>query len=390
MMLTGKGSMDMIDRRMISTLGDEISRLGFGGMRFPKKGDQVDVEAAVKLLHQAYDMGVNYFDTAVVYHKGESEKVFGKAFEGYDRKTYFLADKMSIWVCETEQDMKDLFERQLKTLNTDYIDYYLVHALNRNYYKKVKEFHCVEFLQEMKRQGKIRHLGFSFHDTYPVFQEILNDYDWDFVQIQLNYLDWHGQGAELLYKELEKRNLPCMVMEPVRGGYLATLDKERAKPFLELAPEQSIASWAMRWVNSLPQVAVVLSGMNELSQLEDNVSLMTNFKPMGEKEYAAVEQVVESIRKVNDVPCTGCRYCMDCPMGVDIPENFAAYGRLKIFENDKDFIGEYEDLIHNSASADHCVNCGRCMTHCPQMIKIPEKLKKIHQLYLDKKAQQEA
>ena len=127
--------MDMIDRRMIGTLGDEISRLGFGGMRFPKKGDQVDVEAAVKLLHQAYDMGVNYFDTAVVYHKGESEKVFGKAFEGYDRKTYFLADKMSIWVCETEQDMKDLFERQLKTLKTDYIDYYLVHALNRNYYK---------------------------------------------------------------------------------------------------------------------------------------------------------------------------------------------------------------------------------------------------------------
>ena len=190
----------MIDRRMIPQLGCEISRLGYGGMRFPKNGDEVDVEEAVKLLRKAYDMGVNYFDTAVVYHKGESEKIFGKAFEIYDRSSYYLADKMSIWVCKDEQEMKDLFERQLKTLKTDYIDFYLVHSLNRNHYQKVKEFHCVEFLQEMKRQGKIKHLGFSFHDTYPVFTQILNDYDWDFVQIQLNYLDWQNQGAEQLYR----------------------------------------------------------------------------------------------------------------------------------------------------------------------------------------------
>ena len=162
----------MIDRRMIPQLGCEISRLGYGGMRFPKNGDEVDVEEAVKLLRKAYDMGVNYFDTAVVYHKGESEKIFGKAFEIYDRSSYYLADKMSIWVCKDEQEMKDLFERQLKTLKTDYIDFYLVHSLNRNHYQKVKEFHCVEFLQEMKRQGKIKHLGFSFHDTYPVFTQI--------------------------------------------------------------------------------------------------------------------------------------------------------------------------------------------------------------------------
>ena len=379
----------MIDRRKIPSLGEEISRLGFGGMRFPKKGDQVDVEASVELLHKAYDMGVNYFDTAVVYHKGESEKVFAKAFEGYDRESYMLADKMSIWVCNSEQEMKDLFERQLKTLNTDYIDFYLVHALNRNYYKKVKEYHCVEFLQEMKRQGKIRHLGFSFHDTLPVFQQILNDYDWDFTQIQLNYLDWQGQGAEQLYRELEKRNIPCMVMEPVRGGYLATLDAERAKPFTDLAPNRSIASWAMRWVNSLPQVAVVLSGMNDIAQLEDNVAMLTNFEPLNEKELAAVDQVVESIRKVNDVPCTGCRYCMDCPMGVDIPETFAVYGRYKIFENKKDFLEDYQTIIDNKASAENCVRCGKCMTHCPQGIKIPDKLQMIHQLFKQVKAEQE-
>lgn len=379
----------MIDRRMIPQLGCEISRLGYGGMRFPKNGDEVDVEEAVKLLRKAYDMGVNYFDTAVVYHKGESEKIFGKAFEIYDRSSYYLADKMSIWVCKDEQEMKDLFERQLKTLKTDYIDFYLVHSLNRNHYQKVKEFHCVEFLQEMKRQGKIKHLGFSFHDTYPVFTQILNDYDWDFVQIQLNYLDWQNQGAEQLYRELEKRNLPCMVMEPVRGGYLATLDEKRAKPFLEMEPNRSIASWAIRWVESLPQVTVVLSGMSDMAQLEDNVAMMTNFEPMNEKELEAVSKVVEEIRKVNDIPCTGCRYCMDCPMGVDIPEIFAIYSRLKIFGKDKSFVEDYKEVMENGNGAEHCVGCQQCMNHCPQSIEIPDKLAMIHRLYLDKKAELE-
>ncbi|MFQ9885255.1 MAG: aldo/keto reductase [Negativibacillus massiliensis] len=379
----------MIDRRMIPQFGCEISRLGYGGMRFPKNGDEVDVEEAVKLLRKAYDMGVNYFDTAVVYHKGESEKIFGKAFEIYDRSSYYLADKMSIWVCKDEQEMKDLFERQLKTLKTDYIDFYLVHSLNRNHYQKVKEFHCVEFLQEMKRQGKIKHLGFSFHDTYPVFTQILNDYDWDFVQIQLNYLDWQNQGAEQLYRELEKRNLPCMVMEPVRGGYLATLDEQRAKPFLEMEPNRSIASWAIRWVSSLPQVTVVLSGMSDMAQLEDNVSLLTNFEPMNEKELEAVAKVVEEIRKVNDIPCTGCRYCMDCPMGVDIPEIFAIYSRLKIFGKDKSFVEDYKEVMENGNGAEHCVGCQQCMNHCPQSIEIPDKLAMIHRLYLDKKAELE-
>ncbi len=379
----------MIDRRMIPQLGCEISRLGYGGMRFPKNGDEVDVEEAVKLLRKAYDMGVNYFDTAVVYHKGESEKIFGKAFEIYDRSSYYLADKMSIWVCKDEQEMKDLFERQLKTLKTDYIDFYLVHSLNRNHYQKVKEFHCVEFLQEMKRQGKIKHLGFSFHDTYPVFTQILNDYDWDFIQIQLNYLDWQNQGAEQLYRELEKRNLPCMVMEPVRGGYLATLDEQRAKPFLEMEPNRSIASWAIRWVESLPQVTVVLSGMSDMAQLEDNVAMMTNFEPMNEKELEAVAKVVEEIRKVNDIPCTGCRYCMDCPMGVDIPEIFAIYSRLKIFGKDKSFVEDYKEVMENGNGAEHCVGCQQCMNHCPQSIEIPDKLAMIHRLYLDKKAELE-
>lgn len=380
----------MIDRRMIPALGKEISRLGYGGMRFPKNGDEVDVDAAVQLLRKAYEMGINYFDTAMVYHKGESEKIFGKAFEPYPRDSYLIADKMSIWLCSDEEDMKARFYNQLKTLKTDYIDFYLVHSLNRNHYKKVKDLHCVEFLQQMKQEGKIKHLGFSFHDTYQVFTQILNDYTWDFVQIQLNYLDWHNQGAEQLYRELERRNLPVMVMEPVRGGYLATIDSERAKPFLELEPQRSIASWAIRWVESLPQVAVVLSGMSDLQQLEDNVATMTHFEPMNEQELAAIDRVVEEIRKVNEIPCTGCRYCMDCPMGVDIPEIFSIYSQYKIFGKEKAFVQDYEEVVEHGNGAEHCVRCMACTTKCPQMIAIPNKLEMIAKLYAQKKAELEA
>lgn len=380
----------MIDRRMIPALGKEISRLGYGGMRFPKNGDEVDVDAAVQLLRKAYEMGINYFDTAMVYHKGESEKIFGKAFEPYPRDSYLIADKMSIWLCSDEEDMKARFYNQLKTLKTDYIDFYLVHSLNRNHYKKVKDLHCVEFLQQMKQEGKIKHLGFSFHDTYQVFTQILNDYTWDFVQIQLNYLDWHNQGAEQLYRELERRNLPVMVMEPVRGGYLATIDSERAKPFLELEPQRSIASWAIRWVESLPQIAVVLSGMSDLQQLEDNVATMTHFEPMNEQELAAIDRVVEEIRKVNEIPCTGCRYCMDCPMGVDIPEIFSIYSQYKIFGKEKAFVQDYEEVVEHGNGAEHCVRCMACTTKCPQMIAIPDKLEMIAKLYAQKKAELEA
>ena len=181
-----------------------------------------------------------------------------------------------------------------------------------------------------------------------------------------------------------------MVMEPVRGGYLATIDEQRAKPFLEMEPNRSIASWAVRWVASLPQVAVVLSGMSDEQQLEDNVATMTNFEPMNEQELQAVAKVVEEIRKVNEIPCTGCRYCMDCPMGVDIPEIFAIYSRYKIFEKEKSFVDDYKAVVEHGNGAEHCVRCMACTTKCPQMIAIPDKLEMIAKLYEEKKAKVEA
>ena len=365
----------------------QLSRLGMGNMRLPVNQGRIDRKKAQEIIDYAMEQGINYYDTAYVYHSGESEPFLGEALSKYPRDSYYLATKFYVMA---KPDIEQVFEEQLCKLRTDYIDFYLVHSLNRNHYKKVKDFHCVEFLQEMKRQGKIKHLGFSFHDTYQVFTQILNDYDWDFVQIQLNYLDWQNQGAEQLYRELEKRNLPVMVMEPVRGGYLATLDEQRAKPFLEMEPNRSIASWAVRWVASLPQVAVVLSGMSDEQQLEDNVATMTNFEPMNEQELQAVAKVVEEIRKVNEIPCTGCRYCMDCPMGVDIPEIFAIYSRYKIFEKEKSFVDDYKAVVEHGNGAEHCVRCMACTTKCPQMIAIPDKLEMIAKLYEEKKAKVEA
>ena len=279
----------MIDRKMIPTLGAEISRLGYGGMRFPKNGDDVDFDAAVELLHKAYEMGINYFDTAMVYHKGESEKIFGKAFENYDRSTFYIADKMSIWVCEDEEDMKRRFENQLKTLKTDYIDFYLVHSLNRNHYKKVKDFHCVEFLQEMKRQGKIKHLGFSFHDTAEVLESILQAHpEMEFVQLQINYVDWESEGVQSrkCYEVARKYNKPVIIMEPVRGGSLAIMPPQVQEVFKKAEPEMSVASWAIRYAASLEGVLTVLSGMSTEEQLNDNVSYMENFQPLNEAERA--------------------------------------------------------------------------------------------------------
>lgn len=375
-----------MDQRYLAAFDKNVSRLGFGGMRFPTNEDgSVKMDEAVHLLRTAYEAGVNYFDTAVVYHKGESEKVFAEAFAPLDRSTYFIADKMSIWLCKTEEEMKNLFEKQLETLGTDYIDFYLIHALNSENYSKTKELNCVEFLQQKKSEGKIKHLGFSFHDNLPVLRQILDEYKWDFAQLQLNYLDWSNQHADMLYRELEKRQIPCMVMEPVRGGYLANLDEKRSAPFKEAHPELSQASWALRWASSLPDVAVVLSGMSNMEQVLDNIKTFDNFAPLNSAEQTAIDSVVKEICKVNDVPCTGCRYCMDCPRGVDIPSIFTIYCEFRVFENPKSFVLDYEEAMKKGFAADLCVKCGICAKHCPQSISIPDRLQDVHNLYLAEK-----
>jgi len=376
----------------MGSLGQDIKKLGFGLMRLPMIGEDVDIEQTKKMVDLFLSKGFTYFDTAYGYLGGKSEMAIKTALvDRYPRESYQLATKLPAWAgAKTAEEAQGMLATSLARTGAGYFDFYLLHNLGDNRTEAFDRFGIWDFLRRKRDEGVIKHLGFSFHDTYQVFTQILNDYDWDFVQIQLNYLDWQNQGAEQLYRELEKRNLPVMVMEPVRGGYLATIDEQRAKPFLEMEPNRSIASWAVRWVASLPQVAVVLSGMSDEQQLKDNVATMTNFEPMNEQELQAVAKVVEEIRKVNEIPCTGCRYCMDCPMGVDIPEIFAIYSRYKIFEKEKSFVDDYKAVVEHGNGAEHCVRCMACTTKCPQMIAIPDKLEMIAKLYEEKKAKVEA
>lgn len=376
-----------MDKKFISQLGENITRLGYGCMRFPKDEEgKMDFDAAKKLIQKGYEMGINYFDTAVVYHSGDSEKVLGEAMKDYDRSTFFLADKMTSSAFQDEESMKALFYKQLETLKTDYIDFYLVHSVTRNNYQKYKDCNVIPFLQEMKKQGKIRHLGFSFHDTEPLLKEIVTSYSWDFVQLQLNYLDWKAMHADRLYQVLVDNNLPCMVMEPVRGGYLANLNESCNAKLKALDPNASIASWAVRFVSSLDNVAVVLSGMSDEQQLLDNCATFSDFKPLSEKELAVISEVTDELCKLNDIPCTGCRYCMDCPKGVDIPEIFSVYGQWKVFGNAERFVNGYENALNHNRAANNCVKCGLCAKQCPQLIDIPNQLARVHQFYLEEKA----
>ena len=379
-------------KREYKNTGDQISVLGLGCMRLPKVegSETIDRAEAQKIVDLAYERGVNYFDTAYRYHEGDSELFIGEALKKYPRESFHLATKMPMWMVKSPEDVKRIFEDQLSRCQVEYFDFYLCHAMNASYLDIMKKNGVYEYLLEEKKAGRIRHLGFSFHDSPEVLRQIVEYGEWDFAQIQLNYLDWELQDAKSQYEILTEHGIPVVVMEPVRGGYLATIDEQRAKPFLEMEPNRSIASWAVRWVASLPQVAVVLSGMSDEQQLEDNVATMTNFEPMNEQELQAVAKVVEEIRKVNEIPCTGCRYCMDCPMGVDIPEIFAIYSRYKIFEKEKSFVDDYKAVVEHGNGAEHCVRCMACTTKCPQMIAIPDKLEMIAKLYEEKKAKVEA
>ncbi len=380
-----------MDKKFFPSLGDSITRLGYGCMRFPKHEDgTMDMDAAVKLIRQGYELGINYFDTAVVYHGGDSEKALGEAMSIFPRDTFYLADKMTSSAFQDEESMKALFHKQLETLKTDYIDYYLVHSVNRNNIQKYKDCHVVEYLLEMKKQGKIRHLGFSFHDTEPMLKEVVESYPWDFVQIQLNYLDWKAMHADRLYQVLVDHNLPCMVMEPVRGGYLANLSDDCNAKLKALDPDASIASWAVRFVSQLENVAVVLSGMTTEEQLLDNVKNLGEFKALSEKELAVISEVTDDMCKLNDIPCTGCRYCMDCPKGVDIPEIFNIYAQWKVFGKAERLVSGYENAMNHGKGATNCVKCGLCKKQCPQHINIPEELARVHACYLEEKAKLEA
>lgn len=366
-----------------SQFSREVSKLGFGLMRLPKKyedKEEIDRDEAFRLIDLAMKSGVNYYDTAYFYHGGDSEQFVKEALSRYPRESFMLATKLpGSYMRDNNLHTEDLFKGQLEKCGVDYFDFYLLHAVNRDIMPTFEADKSYEYLTEQKKAGKIRHLGFSYHGDYEFFVELIDKYKWDFVQLQINYYDWEAQNAKAYYEALEERGIPCIVMEPVRGGALHTLNDEARKVFEELG-DKSPASYALRYVAQLPNVLTVLSGMSTYEQVEDNLNTFDDLQPLNEEEAKAVEKANVLFRSNFAIPCTDCKYCVEtCPAGVDIPACFKAYNEYNKTRDTEDFKKAY-GTIPEEKSADLCINCKACESRCPQQIKIPDKLRKVTEL----------
>lgn len=367
-----------MEYRSMDKLGVKPSMLGFGCMRFPQKEDgSIDEVESEKMLDKAIEAGVTYIDTAYPYHNGESEPFVGRVLKKYKRDSFYLATKLPIWKVETIEDVKVTFEEQLNRLQVDYVDFYLLHALSKERWEKILKLGVLDFCKEMKEQGKLKYIGFSFHDSYEVFEEILTSWDWDFCQIQYNYMDTRHQAGDRGYALAEKLGVPMVIMEPIKGGSLAVLPEDIAAMYKEADQEASISSWALRWVGTHSNVKVILSGMSTYSQVLDNLKTFETFKPLNQEEQALVEKVAATIRSRVKNGCTGCRYCMPCPFGIDIPKNFAIWNQEAMYGNPAAAKRKYERELAESARADQCRKCGACEKECPQAISIREDLVRV-------------
>ena len=374
-----------MEKRKMENLGIETSLLGFGCMRFPCLADgSIDEAETEKMLDKAIAAGVNYIDTAYPYHNGMSEVVVGKLLKKYDRSSYYLATKLPVWFVETVEDVDKYLNEQLDKLQTDYIDFYLMHAMNKERWDKMLEIGCVKRLEELKAEGKIKYLGFSFHDSYEVFEEMIEYRDWDFAQIQLNYMDSEEQAGLKGYELAEKKGVPLVIMEPVKGGMLAAFSTDITEKFAQHDKEASVASFALRWVGSFPNVKVVLSGMSNMEQVEDNLKTFGSFKPMSEEEQKTVAEVKEVLQSRVQNGCTGCRYCMPCPAGVDIPGCFSAWNTYHVYQNYNTVKWKWETELGEEKQAKNCIKCGKCEAACPQQLSIRADLEKVQE-DLDKK-----
>lgn len=366
--------------KKIENLGISPSLLGYGTMRFPCLANgEIDEPRAEALLDHAIEKGVTYIDTAYPYHETKSEPFVGKVLKKYARDLFYLATKLPLWSIETLEDAKAMFENQLKRLQVEYIDFYLLHAMDLEKWEKALKLDILSYLIEEKEKGRIRYLGFSFHDEFEVFERILTYHDWDFCQLQLNYMDLEIQAGMRGYMLAEKMGVPIIVMEPVKGGTLANLPSDIAKMFQEANPKASIASWALRFVASFPNVKVVLSGMSDEEQLADNLQTFMDFQALDEKELEVIEHVAHAICSRMQNGCTGCEYCMPCPFGVQIPGNFKIWNDDAMYGNHVKAQDKYLNL--KEGKADACKACGVCETKCPQHIHIREDLQKIKKLY---------
>ena len=386
--------------------GDIVSILGYGCMRWPMIKDEqgkdiVDQETVNHLVDYAIEHGVNYFDTSPVYLQGQSEQATGIALKRHPRESYFIASKLSNFSNYTRENSMLMYKMTFENLQTDYIDYYLLHSIGGGgieaFNQRYVDNGMLDFLMEERKTGRIRNLGFSFHGdqkSFDAFMELHDKYHWDFVQIQLNYVDWKHAGgrntdAEYLQGELDKRGIPSVIMEPLLGGRLAKVPQHIADRLKEREPQKSVASWAFRFAGTHPGVLCVLSGMTYMEHLQDNLGTFSPLQPLTESDMSFLEDTAVLMQEYPTIPCNNCQYCMPCPYGIDIPAILLHYNKCvnageitgPESENYKKarraYLVSYDRAVPKLRQAARCINCGQCTSHCPQSINIPKELRKI-------------
>lgn len=365
----------------VKTFPEVKKMLGFGCMRLPMDGDKIDIEQFKKMVDVFMANGFNYFDTAHIYHDGESEKAIREAVSSrYPRESFILTDKLTTNCFNKQEDIRPLFKQQLKDSGVDYFDFYLMHSQDAAIYEKFRKCNAYETALEMQKEGKFRHFGISFHDKAEVLEQILKDYPQiEAVQIQFNYLDYGDPAVDSrrVYEVCEKYGKAVIVMEPVKGGNLVNLP-EKAQGILDsLNSGMSNASYAIRFAASFPNMFMVLSGMSDLAQINDNMSYMKDFKPLDEKEMQAVNDVRKAFSEINLIPCTACHYCTSgCPMNISIPELFSCYNHKVNFHDwNQDYY--YAQITRDGGKPSECIECGQCEGICPQHLEIIRLLKNV-------------
>ncbi len=364
--------------------GDELSILGFGCMRFPMKGGSIDEARSIAMIRDAIDKGINYFDTAYFYHNGKSESLLGEALSGGYREKVKIATKLPPFMVSKLEGAKKIFNTQCTKLRTDYIDYYLLHMLpDKTTFDRMVSIGVMQWLEQLKMNGTIKNIGFSFHGSKTDFEQIVTAYPWDFCQIQYNYLDENNQATKSGLELAGSLGIPVIIMEPLRGGKLVNnLPEQVIKEFKEFDEKRTPAEWALRWIWNHPEVTVILSGMSDEEQLAENIRIASDAREnsLSKEELKVFDRVKAILLEKTKIPCTGCAYCMPCPAGVNIPGCFSAY-------NDKYLLGDKRNrfkymqtlgtLAKQPAYASLCKECGKCELHCPQHIEIRKELKTV-------------
>ncbi|ERJ13345.1 aldo/keto reductase [Haloplasma contractile] len=353
------------------------SLLGFGCMRFPTTEEgKIDREQSIEMLDCSYQNGLNHFDTAAPYHGGESEEFMGDYLKKYSRDSFTVSTKLPVWEVKEYDDFEKILDRQLNKLQLEYIDFYLLHALNKDTWKNIVHHDVFKFIKEAQAKGKFKYIGFSFHDDLDLFKEIANSYDWDFSLMQLNYMDQDHQQGMTGYEMMTERNIPVWVMEPIKGGKLANLADDLRDKLDNVTPGDHPAKWALRWCASLPNVKLILSGMSTLEQVKQNCDTFSSLEPLNQDEQAIIEEVRVEITNRLKVDCTACNYCMPCPEDINIPHNFTLFNESYMYNNKKMAENSYQSMSLEK-QAISCIACGKCLEQCPQKIDIPAQMQNV-------------